>query len=93
MSALFRISALLVVACVLFGQVASRISGTVRDSSGAVMSGVKVVATDVDRGTAVNTTTNDAGRYAFQRQYWVAPAVSQATTAVGRTSPRGVTRR
>jgi hypothetical protein len=29
------------------------------------MSGVKIVATDVDRGTTLNTTTNDAGRYSF----------------------------
>src|ERR1700730_15554563 len=62
---LFRITTLLAASCILFSQVASRISGTVRDSSGAVVSGVKIVATDVDRGTALNTTTNDAGRYSF----------------------------
>src|SRR5580704_2559779 len=60
-----RTAAFLVAAGVLFSQVASRISGTVRDASGAVVSGVKIVATDVDRGTTLNTTTNDAGRYAF----------------------------
>src|SRR5450631_3430929 len=60
-----RIAAFLAAVCVSFGQVASRISGTVHDSSGALMSGVKVVVTDVDRGRAKNTVTNDAGRYAF----------------------------
>src|SRR5438874_904511 len=60
-----RVWICLAVACVSFGQVSSRISGTVRDPSGAVVSGVAVVATDVDRGTKLNTTTNEAGRYAF----------------------------
>lgn len=60
-----RMAAGLAAACVLFGQVASRISGTVHDSSGALVSGVKVVVTDVDRGTSQNTMTNEAGRYAF----------------------------
>lgn len=61
----FRTAAFLAAACVLFSQVASRISGTVRDSSGAVVSGVKIAATDVDRGTTLNTSTNDSGRYSF----------------------------
>src|SRR5450759_1432995 len=60
-----RTAAFLAAACVLFSQVASRISGTIRDSSGAVVSGVKIAATDVDRGTTFNTTTNDSGRYSF----------------------------
>ncbi len=57
--------ALLAAAGSLYGQANSIISGTVRDSSGALVTGAKIVATDVDRGTTVNTSTNEAGRYAF----------------------------
>lgn len=39
------------------------IAGTVTDPSGAVVSGAKVIVTDVDRGTAVNTSTNAEGQY------------------------------
>ncbi len=39
------------------------IVGTVRDSSGAVLPGAKVTVTDIDRGTAFNTTTNGNGEY------------------------------
>src|ERR1022692_1387519 len=60
-----RTAALLSAASVLFGQANSIISGTVRDSSGALVAGAKIVATDVDRGTMLNTTTNESGRYAF----------------------------
>ena len=48
-----------------YGQIASRISGTVRDASGAIMTGVKVTVSDVNRGTTQTTVTNDAGRYSF----------------------------
>jgi Carboxypeptidase regulatory-like domain len=40
------------------------IQGTVTDSSGAVVSGAKVVITDKSRGSAINTTTNSSGSYA-----------------------------
>ena len=39
-------------------QVASRISGTVQDATGAAMREVKVTATDVDRGASLTTVTN-----------------------------------
>jgi hypothetical protein len=39
------------------------IAGTVRDSSGAVMSAAKVTVTDVDRGTSLESATNDLGQY------------------------------
>src|SRR5205807_10364504 len=39
------------------------IVGIVRDPTGAVMANVKVVVTEVDRGTTFNTTTNDQGEY------------------------------
>jgi hypothetical protein len=46
-------------------QVASRISGTVSDATGAAIPGVRVVVTDLDRGTTQTTSTNEVGRYAF----------------------------
>jgi hypothetical protein len=39
------------------------ITGAVKDSSGAVVSGARVTISDVDRGTSVTTTTNDQGEY------------------------------
>ena len=39
------------------------ISGTVKDSSGAVVVGAKVRVTDVDRGTDIVTVTNEVGEY------------------------------
>jgi len=39
------------------------IAGTVKDPSGAVVSGAKVSVTDVERGQTFNTTTNDEGDY------------------------------
>ena len=41
------------------------ISGTVADSSGAVVPGATVVARDVARGTELTTTTTSAGLYSF----------------------------
>ena len=48
-----------------YAQVASRVAGTVRDSSDAVMASVNVTLEEVDKGTTVSTVTNDAGRYVF----------------------------
>ena len=39
------------------------IVGLVRDSSGAVVVGAKVTVTDADRGTSMQTTTNEGGEY------------------------------
>ena len=39
------------------------IAGTVRDPSGGVVAGAKVVVTDVDRGTGLTTTTDKMGEY------------------------------
>ncbi len=47
------------------GQVTSRVRGTVRDTTEAVMLNVRVTITDVNRGTALVTETNDAGQYSF----------------------------
>ena len=41
------------------------ISGTVMDSSGAVVTGANVVAVDVRSGTAMTTTSAKDGRYVF----------------------------
>ena len=42
---------------------AGTIAGTVRDGSGAVISDVTIVATDVDHGTTVKVTSNSSGEY------------------------------
>src|SRR5215472_5878174 len=47
----------------LFGQAVSQISGTVRDSSGAVMAGVQITATETDTDFKRTALTDDAGNY------------------------------
>src|SRR5438128_2988030 len=42
---------------------AGSIVGTVRDQSGAVVSHAKVTVADVERGTSLDTATNDSGEY------------------------------
>jgi hypothetical protein len=39
--------------------------GTVTDTSGAVVAGAKVTATEMKTGVSRSTTTNDSGNYAF----------------------------
>src|SRR6202042_1828372 len=52
------------VCSVAFGQdVSSKITGTVTDASGAVISGATVTARDASRGTAYPTQTNSSGVY------------------------------
>src|SRR5687768_10263899 len=41
------------------------VTGTVRDSSGAVMPATTVTLTNVDTGVSLTRTTNDAGLYEF----------------------------
>ena len=48
-------------------EVTAVISGLVTDPSGRVVTGAKVTAKDVDRGTTFPTTTNDSGFYIFPR--------------------------
>jgi Carboxypeptidase regulatory-like domain/TonB dependent receptor-like, beta-barrel len=57
----------LVIVCAAAGhaQVASRISGTVRDSSQAAVPGVTVTVREANRGTTHTTITNEVGRYSF----------------------------
>ncbi|MEX2260380.1 MAG: carboxypeptidase regulatory-like domain-containing protein [Bryobacteraceae bacterium] len=67
----FAVGSLLPVVCLflaaqaVWGQVASRIAGTVRDSTDAVMQGVTVTVEDVNRGLTSTNVTNEAGRYSF----------------------------
>ncbi len=70
-----------------FSQVASRISGTVRDASQAAIPGVTVTAKETNRGTTLTTFTNDVGRYSFPNlpvgEYTIAaelPGFKRATT-------------
>src|ERR1051326_1471967 len=44
-------------------EVTASIVGTVVDPSGAAVSGATITAKDVDRGTVLTTTTNDAGAF------------------------------
>src|SRR6201993_2431195 len=49
---------------VAFGQdISAKITGTVTDASGAVISGANVTATESSRGTVYPTQTNSAGIY------------------------------
>src|SRR5947209_523099 len=48
-------------------EVTANIVGSAKDPSGAPIPGATVTATDADRGTVYNTTTNDVGAYALQR--------------------------
>src|SRR6266852_4779283 len=48
-----------------YGQVTSRVSGTIRDATDAVMTGVTVTLEETRQGTSQATVTNEAGRYAF----------------------------
>jgi Carboxypeptidase regulatory-like domain len=47
-------------------QTTTAITGTVTDSSGALLPGVEVVVTDQDTGTVRRTITNDSGLYVIQ---------------------------
>ena len=46
--------------------VTASISGTVKDPSGAIVSGATVIATNVDTGVTTTQTTNGQGFYSFQ---------------------------
>src|SRR5271163_3162866 len=50
----------------LLAGVTASISGTVTDSSGAVIAGATVTATNVDTAVATTLTTNTQGFYSFQ---------------------------
>src|ERR1700732_2350564 len=68
-SARKRLSWVVVVLCFLlnpaWADVAGRISGMVRDPSGAFIAGATVTLNNVGNGTKQTTTTNDQGQYSF----------------------------
>jgi trimeric autotransporter adhesin len=50
----------------LFGQTSTAVlTGTIRDSSGAILPGVTVTSTSTARNTSQSTVSNDTGSYAF----------------------------
>ena len=70
---------------------AGSIAGTVTDSSGALISGVQVKASDSDKGFSFTATTDSAGRYTI-RQLPPAKYTVSATAAGFKTERReGVT--
>src|SRR5213594_5031659 len=62
-SFLFVLLILVLSAGAAWGQATAQISGTVRDSSGAVLPGVEITATQTDTGIARTTVTNETGFY------------------------------
>ena len=67
MPRLYKVTMLLVllfVAAFAFAQTnTARLSGTVSDQAGAVVSGVTVTVTNIGTGRAVSATTDDSGNY------------------------------
>jgi len=65
-TAAFGLGVILLASCLCAGQTESAtISGRVTDSSGAVIAKATVDLQSADKGTTVQTTTNDAGIYVF----------------------------
>src|SRR5262245_28105445 len=52
--------------CSLFGQVTGSISGSVRDTTGAVLPGVGITVTNTESGLTRMTVSNETGSYNFQ---------------------------
>ena len=64
-----RFSVFLAILCMVFPVAAwaqkdaGSIVGTVKDQTGAIVAKAKVTVSDVDRGTYLETATNDSGEY------------------------------
>ena len=56
---------ILLAGTIAMGQTTSRVTGLVRDSSGALMSGAEVRLMNEATGVSFNTTTSSAGTYVF----------------------------
>ena len=56
---------ILALAPAAYSQVASRITGSVEDQTGAVIPGVNVTLTNVNTNVSQSTSSNEVGRYAF----------------------------
>ena len=54
-------------AIVAFGQSTAGVTGTVKDSNGAVIAGADVKLTDTKTGTELTSKTNDQGVYTFPK--------------------------
>src|ERR1019366_5767565 len=52
-------------AATCFADTTGQINGTAADASGALIAGVKVVATEADRGVSASATTDEKGKYSF----------------------------
>src|SRR5678816_397358 len=68
-----------------FSQVNSSISGTVEDSSKALLPGVSVKAVNVQTGVESNTLSNESGAYTFPA---LIPGVYTVTASLPGFSPR-----
>jgi len=55
----------LVVTAMAWASVTGSITGTIKDNSGAVMTGVTVIATELSKGVKSTATTNEEGVYSF----------------------------
>src|SRR6185503_10255615 len=75
----------LVIASHAFAQVNSSISGTVEDSSKALIPGVSVKATNTQTGVESNTVSNESGAYAFPA---LIPGVYKVTASLPGFSAR-----
>ena len=64
-------------AVVAMAQSSAGVTGTVKDSNGAVIAGAEVKLTDTKTGAELNTKTNDQGVYSFQK---VAPGTGYKLT-------------
>src|SRR5712692_6886925 len=75
---LWRLSMAVVLGAVLLGfsapvmgqAVNATLLGAVTDTSGAVVAGAKVTATEMKTGVSRSTTTNDSGNYAFANLFF-----------------------
>src|SRR2546428_7353863 len=77
--------AILVWCAPIFSQTANgRISGTVKDQSGALIPGAAVTITDVARGVARNLTTDEAGAHSAPK---LIPGTDKIRAALGRLLP------
>src|SRR5262245_15961393 len=52
--------------CSLYGQVTGAISGSVRDTTGAVLPGVSITVTNTESALTRMTVSNETGSYNFQ---------------------------
>src|SRR5512135_662791 len=64
-SKLLVLFSILLISSAAFGQATGLITGTVHDSTGAVIQGADVALTDVARTTQLTTVTNAEGNYFF----------------------------